>query len=72
MIRRLCILRALSKSKSLQDNAGIAESLRKQAMIYREQRDFPNAIDRFSESLAISTVMNDKKAMAKTQTAWLF
>ena len=58
--------RALSKSKSLQDNAGIAESLRKQAMIYREQRDFPNAIDRFSESLAISTVMNDKKAMAKT------
>ena len=57
--------RALSKSKSLQDNAGIAESLRKQAMIYEKKR-FSNAIDRFSESLAISTVMNDKKAMAKT------
>ena len=58
--------RALSKSKSLQDNAGIAESLRKQGMLSRKQRDFPSAIDRFGESLAISTVMNDKKAMAKT------
>ena len=58
--------RALSKSKSLQDNAGIAESLRKKGTLLRKNRDFDGALDRFSESLAISTVMNDKKSMAKT------
>ena len=58
--------RALSKSKSLQDNAGIAESLRKQGMFLRSKKDFDGAINKFSESLAISTVMNDKNSMAKT------
>ena len=58
--------RALSKSKSLQDNAGIAESLRKQGTLLRKNRDYDGALDRFSESLTISTVMNDKKSMAKT------
>ena len=58
--------RALSKSKSLQDNAGIAESLRKQGTLLRKQRDYGGALDRFGESLAMSTVMNDKKSMAKT------
>lgn len=58
--------RALSKSKSLQDNAGIAESLRKQGTLLRKKRDFEGALDRFGESLAMSTVMNDKKSMAKT------
>ena len=58
--------RALSKSKSLQDNAGIAESLRKQGTLLRKQRDYGGSLDRFGESLAISTVMNDKKSMAKT------
>ena len=58
--------RALSKSKSLQDNAGIAESLRKQGTLLRKNRDYDGALDRFSEPLSISTVMNDKKSMAKT------
>ena len=58
--------RALSKSKSLQDNAGIAESLRKQGMLLRKKMDFDGAINKFTESLAISTVMNDKNSMAKT------
>ena len=58
--------KALSKSKSLQDNAGIAESLRKQGTLLRKNRDYDGALDRFSESLSISTVMNDKKSMAKT------
>ena len=58
--------RALSKSKSLQDNAGIAESLRKQGTLLRKNRDYDGALDKFSESLSISTVMNDKKSMAKT------
>ena len=58
--------RALTKSKSLQDNAGIAESLRKQGTLLRKNRDYDGALDRFSESLSISTVMNDKKSMAKT------
>ncbi len=58
--------RALTKSKSLQDNAGIAESLRKQGTLLRKNRDFDGALDKFSESLSISTVMNDKKSMAKT------
>ena len=58
--------RALSKSKSLQDNAGIAESLRKQGTLLRKQRDYGGALDRFGEALAMSTVMNDKKSMAKT------
>ena len=58
--------RALSKSKSLQDNAGIAESLRKQGTLLRKKRDFEGALDKFGESLAMSTVMNDKKSMAKT------
>jgi class 3 adenylate cyclase/tetratricopeptide (TPR) repeat protein/TolB-like protein len=58
--------RALSKSKSLQNNAGIAEALRKQGQLLRKQRDYEGAINRFSEALSISTVMNDKMSMAKT------
>ena len=35
-------------------------------MFLRSKKDFDGAINKFSESLAISTVMNDKNSMAKT------
>ena len=57
---------ALSKSKALQDNASIAESLRKQGQLLRKNKDFNNSIKKFTEALAMSTVMNDKSSMAKT------
>jgi len=57
---------ALIKSKSLQDNSGIAESLRKQGQLFRKNKDYEGAISKFGEALAISTVMNDKNSMAKT------
>jgi len=57
---------ALSRSKSLQDNAGVAESLRKQGQLLRKNKDYEAALAKFSEALSISTVMNDKSSMAKT------
>ena len=57
---------ALSRSKSLQDNAGVAESLRKQGQLLRKNKDYEAALAKFGEALSISTVMNDKSSMAKT------
>ena len=58
--------KALSKSKSLQDNASMAESLRKQGQLLRKKKDYPGSLEKFSEALSMSTVMNDKSSMAKT------
>jgi len=58
--------RALSKSKTLQDNASMAESLRKQGQLLRKKKDYAGSIRKFSEALSMSTVMNDKSSMAKT------
>lgn len=58
--------RALSKSKSLQDNASMAESLRKQGQLLRKKKDYAGSLDKFTEALSMSTVMNDKSSMAKT------
>ncbi|MFL3008391.1 MAG: tetratricopeptide repeat protein [Candidatus Neomarinimicrobiota bacterium] len=56
---------ALSKSKSLSDNANLAETLRKQGMLYRKQKDIDTAVEKFNEALSIVKVMNDRNAMAK-------
>ena len=58
--------RALSQSKTIGDNAIIAEALRKQGKLSRKEKDFDGAIEKFNESLSIAKVMNDKNAMAKT------
>ena len=58
--------KALGKSKSLQDNANIAESLRKQGQLLRKRKDFAGSLEKLSEALSMSTVMNDKGSMAKT------
>ena len=58
-------MRSLKKSKQLEDNTNIAESLRKQGQLFRKQRQFDLALEKFNESLSISTVMNDKNSMAK-------
>ena len=58
--------KALSKSKSLQDNASMAESLRKQGQLLRKKKDYPGSLAKFSQALSMSTVMNDKSSMAKT------
>ena len=58
--------KALTRSKSLQDNAGVAESLRKQGQLLRKNKDYETALAKFGEALSISTVMNDKSSMAKT------
>ena len=58
--------KALTKGKSLQDNATIAEALRKQGQLLRKNKEFDKAVEKFSEALSISTIMNDKYSMAKT------
>ncbi|MBA66277.1 MAG: hypothetical protein CMG55_10815, partial [Candidatus Marinimicrobia bacterium] len=58
--------KALTKGKSLQDNATIAEALRKQGQLLRKNKNFEDAIEKFSEALSISTILNDKNSMAKT------
>ena len=57
---------ALGKSKTLQDNANIAESLRKQGQLLRKNKDLEGALSKMTEALAMSSVMNDKGSMAKT------
>ena len=57
--------RSLKKSRLLDDNTNIAESLRKQGQLYRRQRQNDLALEKFNEALSISTVMNDKNSMAK-------
>jgi len=56
---------SLRKSKELDDNTSLAESLRKQGQLYRKQRQIDKALEKFNEALSISTVMNDKNSMAK-------
>ena len=58
--------KALGKSKSLQDNANIAESLRKQGQLLRKRKDYAGSLEKLTEALSMSTVMNDKGSMAKT------
>ena len=58
--------KALSKSKSLQDNTSMAESYRKQGQLLRKKKDYPGSMAKFSEALSMSTLMNDKSSMAKT------
>ncbi len=60
---------ALIKSKSLQNNAGIAESLRKQGQLLRKRKEYDGSISKFKEALSISSVMNDKNSMAKTMNS---
>ena len=56
---------SLKKSRELEDNTNIAESLRKQGQLFRKQRQIETALEKFNEALSISTVMNDKNSMAK-------
>ncbi len=58
--------KALTKGKSLQDNATIAEALRKQGQLLRKNKEFNKAVEKFSEALSISTILNDKYSMAKS------
>ena len=61
--------KSLNKSKRLEDNTNIAESLRKQGQLFRKQRQNKLALEKFNEALSISTVMNDKNSMAKTMNS---
>ena len=56
---------SLKKSRELEDNTNIAESLRKQGQLFRKQRQNEAALEKFNEALSISTVMNDKNSIAK-------
>ena len=58
--------KALTKGKILQDNATIAEALRKQGTLLRKNKEFDKAVAKFSEALSISTILNDKYSMAKS------
>ncbi len=58
-------IKSLKKSRQLEDNTNIAESLRKQGQLFRKQRKNDLALEKFNEALSMSTVMNDKNSMAK-------
>ena len=58
-------IKSLKKSRQLEDNTNIAESLRKQGQLFRKQRKNDMALEKFNEALSMSTVMNDKNSMAK-------
>ena len=60
------IPKPLPKGKILQDNATIAEALRKQGTLLRKNKEFDKAVAKFSEALSISTILNDKYSMAKS------
>ncbi len=60
---------ALNKSKQLEDNSNIAESLRKQGALFRKQRDYVQSLEKFNEALSIFKVMNDKSSMAKAMNS---
>ena len=60
---------SLNKSKQLEDNTNIAESLRKQGQLFRKQRQYDPSLEKFNEALSIFTVMNDKSNMAKTMNS---
>ncbi len=60
---------SLNKSKQLEDNSNIAESLRKQGALFRKQRDYVQSLEKFNEALSIFKVMNDKSSMAKAMNS---
>ena len=60
---------ALNKSKQLEDNSNIAESLRKQGALYRKQKQYDKALEKLNEALSIFKVMNDKSSMAKAMNS---
>jgi class 3 adenylate cyclase/tetratricopeptide (TPR) repeat protein/TolB-like protein len=60
---------SLNKSKQLEDNTNIAESLRKQGQLFRKQRQYDLSLEKFNEALSIFTVMNDKSNMAKAMNS---
>ena len=60
---------SLNKSKQLEDNSNIAESLRKQGALFRKQRDHAQSLEKFNEALSIFKVMNDKSSMAKAMNS---
>ena len=60
---------ALNKSKQLEDNSNIAESLRKQGALYRKQKKYDKALEKLNEALSIFKVMNDKSSMAKAMNS---
>jgi len=61
--------RSLKRSKQLEDNTNIAESLRKQGALLRKQRYYDEALVKFDEALSIFKVMNDKSSMAKAMNS---
>ena len=60
---------SLNKSKQLEDNSNIAESLRKQGSLYRKQKKYDKALEKFNEALSIFKIMNDKSNMAKAMNS---
>ncbi|MBT6113254.1 MAG: tetratricopeptide repeat protein [Candidatus Marinimicrobia bacterium] len=61
--------RSLKRSRQLEDNTNIAESLRKQGALLRRQRQYEDALIKFDEALSIFKVMNDKSSMAKAMNS---
>tara|TARA_Y100000588_G_scaffold395259_1_gene521978 strand:+ start:21018 stop:23336 length:2319 start_codon:yes stop_codon:yes gene_type:complete len=61
--------RALKKSKQLEDNSNIAESLRKQGALFRKLRNYDESLEKFNEALSIFRVMNDKSNIAKSMNS---
>ena len=61
--------RSLKRSRQLEDNTNIAESLRKQGALFRKQRQYDESLKKFNEALSIFKVMNDKSSMAKAMNS---
>ena len=61
--------RSLKRSRQLEDNTNIAESLRKQGALLRKQRQYEESVKKFDEALSIFKVMNDKSSMAKVMNS---
>jgi len=61
--------RSLKRSRQLDDNTNIAESLRKQGALLRKQRQYDESLKKFDEALSIFKVMNDKSSMAKVMNS---
>jgi len=60
---------SLNKSKRMEDNSNIAESLRRQGQLFRKQRQYDPALEKFNEALSIFKVMNDKSSMASAMNS---
>ncbi len=61
--------RSLKRSRQLEDNSNIAESLRKQGALLRKQRHWDESVIKFDEALSMFKVMNDKSSMAKVMNS---